>query len=155
MFNPRMNRRVLLLTACFAAFGTMMASIPGWATELSWRGTSKLVSSEGSRYRREGTAVFTNGEEAQLSVDGNVGPNSTMTNGTSMANAVYRFADGSGFTLHFVSIWNEELQRNAGIFADGVGRFAGMSGSATALGEAVATGPIVVVWTGSYKLTPK
>ena len=153
MFDSQMNRHVLLLTACFAALGIMMASVPVWAAELSWRGTTKLVSSEGSHYKREGTAVFANGEEARLSVDGNMGPNSTIANGTSVADAMYRFADDSGFTLHFVSIWNGKLQRNAGILADGIGRFAGMSGSATALGETAAAGPIVVVWTGSYELT--
>ena len=42
-----------------------------------------------------------------------------------------------GIRLHakfrFVSIWGEGQERNAGIFADGTGRFVGMTGSGTAI----------------------
>lgn len=42
----------------------------------------------------------------------------------------YKFDDGSGFTLRSVAIWNALVLRSTGLFSEGIGRFAGMMGSA-------------------------
>ena len=124
------------------------------AVDISWQGTSALTSNEGGHYTAEGTAIFMTGEEAHLAVKAAAGANSSLQNGTSAGEIVYRFKDGSGFTLHFVSIWNEAVQRNAGIFGDGIGNFAGMTGSAAGVGPAPAKGPSHVVWVGAYDMPP-
>ena len=54
-----------------------------------------------------------------------------------------------------MSIWGEGQERNAGIFTEGTGRFAGMTGSCTATSEPPTTGPKATVWTGTYELLPK
>jgi hypothetical protein len=156
MFTPRINRPIFRLLVLFLiAAGLAIGAAPAWATDISWRGTSKRTSNEGSHYTREGTAVFTTGEEAHFAVNGTLGPNSNPANGTATVEIIYRFKDDSGFTLRGVGIWNESLQANAGIFVDGVGRFAGMTGSATCTGDSPAKGATETVWNGTYELSPK
>jgi hypothetical protein len=38
-------------------------------------------------------------------------------------------------------------------FVDGIGRFAGMTGTTTATGEAPSSAPTIVVWSGDYQLS--
>lgn len=156
MFTPRTNRHILPWLLLFLiATSFAIGAAPAWATDISWRATSKMTSREGGHYTREGTAVFMTGDEAHVAVNGTLGPNSNEANGTATLEIIYRFKDGSGFTLRGVAIWNELLQANSGIFVDGVGRFAGMAGSATCTGDAPAKGTTVTVWTGTYELLPK
>jgi hypothetical protein len=145
----------LWLIFCLIGAGLAVGVTPAWAADISWRFTSKLTSNEGGHYTREGTAAFMTGEEAHVVVNGTVGPNSDIDHGTSTVEQIFRFKDGSGFALHGVATWNESLQTGAGIFADGVGRFAGMTGSATFTGNAPVKGQTVTVWTGGYELSPK
>jgi hypothetical protein len=148
--------RLTSLAAYFVAVGLAIGVAPARATDIGWRTTGTQTSSNGNHYTREGTAVFTTGEEAHVAVDGFLGPDVSNTSGTARGEAVYQFKDGSSFTLRFVSIWTGAMSRNAGIFAGGTGRFAGMTGTGTAANEtADTTGPMVTVWTGTYELSPK
>jgi hypothetical protein len=141
----------LAILVCLVAVG----AAPAWAADISWRTTGTQTSRDGTHYTREGTSVFTTGEEAHVAVNGFIGPDASNENGTARGESIFRFKDGSGFTLRFVSIWGGGQERNAGIFADGIGRFAGMTGSGTATSEPPTTGPKATVWTGTYELRPK
>jgi hypothetical protein len=121
---------------------------------MSWRSTSSLTVNEEDHYSCEGTAVFSTGEEAHLACDGTRDKNSSSSSGTSTVNAVYRFNDGSSFTIHFVAVWNATMSRNGGVFVNGTGRFAGIIGSATAAAQRPASGPATTVWTAMYELIP-
>jgi hypothetical protein len=143
------------LVVYLVAVGLVAGAAPGWAADISWHTTATQTASEGNHYTREGTAFFTTGEEAHVVVNGFLGPDASKANGTAKGETIFRFKDGSGFTLRFVSIWGEGQERNAGIFADGTGRFVGMTGSGTAISEPPTTGPKATVWTGTYELSPK
>jgi hypothetical protein len=145
------TRRFVSLLAIFLA----AASTQTWAKEISWRATTKITASEGNRFTREGTAVFSDGTEAHVVINGVSGTGNSWSKGTSKADALYRFKDGSAFTLRFEVSWNAVQQRGAGTFADGTGRFAGITGNATAIGEMPTTGLTAVDWTGSYELSPQ
>jgi len=153
MFTRRISRLVLMwATPCLLAAGVAILSVPAEANEISWRTTGTRSTHDGNHYTHEGTSVFMNGEEAHIRVEGTVGEKSTAEDGTAVAQTVFVFKDGSSFTLKFVSIWTRGISRNAGIFMGGTGRFAGMTGSGTAIVEKPSGGPPVTVWTGSYEL---
>jgi hypothetical protein len=151
-----MVSRLTIPIVYLSVVGLAIGTAPAWATDISWRTTGTQTSSDGNHYTREGTAVFTAGEEAHVVVNGFLGPDVSNSGGTARGEAVYQFKDGSSFTLRFVSIWSGPLSRNAGIFVGGTGRFAGMTGTGTAANEtATTTGPMVTVWTGNYELSTK
>ncbi len=136
--------------------GLAAATVPAWAADISWHTTGVTeIARDGRLYTREGTAVFTTGEEAHVVVHGVIDPDASNSDGTAKAESVFQFNDGSSFTLHFASIWGRGLERSAGIFTGGTGRFAGMIGSGTSTSKPPNTGPRSTVWTGTYELQPK
>ncbi len=156
MLIQRIKRLMLSwLVVCLMSVGLAAVSDPAWAKDISWRATTVVTAGEGNRFTREGTAVFMTGEEAHVVINLIQGQGSSWASGTSTADAVYRFKDGSGFTLRFEGSWNGAGQRGAGTFVDGIGRFAGMTGGATATGEMPTTGPTAVIWTGTYEVSAK
>ena len=156
MWTPQITWSSLWrLVLCFIIVISVVGTDPAWATDISWRATTTQTANPGDNYTREGTAVFAGGEEAQVVINGTMGPGSFYASGTASGEQVIRFRDGSGFTLHFVSIWRGRIQRVVGIFGDGVGRFAGMNGSATGTSGAASTGPAVTDWVGTYEVPPK
>src|SRR5689334_10478895 len=105
---------------------------------------------EGSHFTREGTADFESGEEAHVVVHVVQGPGSSWANGTSKGDAIYSFKDGSGFKGQFEGSWNSVEHRQAGIFVDGKGRFAGITGKGAASGEAPTSATTSTFWKGTY-----
>jgi len=101
---------------------------------------------------REGTATFANGEIAHIVSHAVYASTNTWTGGTASVVSVYKFDDGSGFTLRWVSIYNVLIHRCTGLFSEGMGRFAGMTGSATGGGEPPGRLASIVLWTGAYEL---
>jgi hypothetical protein len=123
--------------------GLMIGSAPAWAIDISWRTTAS--STQGDHYTYEGTAVF-GGEEARIAGGGT--RDSLSSKRTAAGETNYKFSDGSSFTVRWVSTRIGTAVRQAGIFINGTGRYAGMIGSATAVQER----PGTTVWTGSYEL---
>jgi hypothetical protein len=115
---------------------------------MSW-GTSTKIISEADVVIREGTATFANGEKAFLHQEGIGGPKSSWSRGTASVDAVYKFDDGSGFSLRFVTIWDAVKARAVGFLIEGKGRFAGIKGIATGSGESPGG---KTAWTATYEL---
>jgi hypothetical protein len=134
------------LIPCLITAGLMIGSAPAWAIDISWRTTTGGTVSQGdNRYTYEGTAVFA-GEEAHI-VGGGTRDGSSSRR-TTAGETNYKFSDGSGFTVRFVATRIGTTVRQAGIFINGTGRYAGMIGAAIALQER----PGTTAWTGSYEL---
>ena len=101
-------------------------------------GNLNQIISEADVVIREGTATFSNGEKAFLHLEGIAGPKSAWSRGTASVGAIYKFDDGSGFRLRFVTIWDAAKARAVGFLIEGKGRFAGIKGIATGSGESPA-----------------
>ena len=102
-------------------------------------------------YSFEGTSNFA-GEEVKIV---GKGVRTIIPSGrTSAGETVYRFADGSGFTLRFVAARIGGTVHQAGVFLNGTGRYAGIIGSAVGVPEsrADANAPGSTDWRGSYEL---
>jgi hypothetical protein len=155
MSTPRNSRRALLAAViCLAAIGAPNGEAFGEQISVSWQVTDRTTGDDGNTATREGTATFANGEEARVvsKVVHNFG---SGLGGTASVTTVYKFGDGSGFTLRSVGIWNSIIFRCAGIFGEGAGRFAGIAGGATGGGEPSGSGTGTVAWTGTYELLRK
>ena len=134
---------------CIITASLMTGTAPAWAVDISWRSSSSETVSQGDdRYTYEGTAVFA-GEEAKIVGSGT--RNSSPSRGAASAEAIYKFSDGSGFTVRWVSTRIGMTVRQGGVFINGTGHYAGMIGSATSVQER----PGTTVWTGSYELVPE
>jgi hypothetical protein len=132
------------LMPCLITAGLIIGSAPAaWAIDISWRTTTS--STQGEHYTYEGTAVFA-GEEAHIVGGGT--RDGLSSRRTAAGETNYKFSDGSGFTIRWVSTRIGTTVRQAGIFINGTGRYAGMIGSAAAVQERPGTN----VWTGSYEL---
>ena len=90
--------------------GLMIGSTPAWAIDISWR--TNTSSTQGDHYTYQGTAVFA-GEEARVAGSGTRDGSSTRR--TSAGETNYKFSDGSGFTVRFVSTRIGTTVRQAGI----------------------------------------
>ena len=139
---------------CLIAAGLILGSVPAWAADIAWRNTTigppSPTAPDGS-YSFEGTSNFA-GEEVKIA---GKGVRTIIPSGrTSGGETVYRFADGSGFTLRFVAARIGETVHQAGVFLNGTGRYAGIIGSAVGVPEsrADANAPGATNWRGSYEL---
>ena len=132
------------LIPCVITAGLMIGSAPAWAIDISWR-TTTSSRTQGDNYTYEGTADFA-GQEAHFTGGGT--RNGSPTRRTAAGETIYKFSDGSGFTVRFMSTRIGTAFRQVGIFINGTGRYAGMIGSATAVQER----PGTTAWTGSYEL---
>ena len=138
---------------CLIAAGLMLGSAPAWAADVAWRNTTpgpSPTAPDGS-YSFEGTSNFA-GEEVKIT---GKGVRTIIPSGrTSAGETVYRFADGSGFTLRFVAARIGGTVHQAGVFLNGTGRYAGIIGSAIGVPEsrADANSPGSPNWRGSYEL---
>jgi hypothetical protein len=152
MLAQRISHRIIpLAVMCAAVTGMATSAASGETIDISWQTVTKLVAEEGHTVTREGRAEFTNGETAYYRLEAVLGPQSSWSGGTSTADAVYRFNDGSNFTIRLVLIWNSLRQVGAGLFSNGTGRFAGIRGSATGSGDGLSE----MLWRGVYDLPKK
>jgi hypothetical protein len=138
----------------FTAIGAASASAFGEQIAMSWQATDMQTANDGDTETREGTATFANGEKAHIVSKLAHGSGVSWSFGTySSVTTVYKFADGSGFTLRSVGFWNSIIIRFAGLFSEGNGRFAGITGGATGGGETLApSSPWTISWAGTYEL---
>jgi hypothetical protein len=158
MSTPRNSRRALLAAViCLAAIGAPNGETFGEQISVSWQVTERTTADDGVTGTREGTATFANGEKAHIVSKRSHGPGSSFSGGTYCSvTTVYKFDDGSGFTLRSVGIWNSLIVRYAGLFTEGNGRFGGVTGGATGGGETASpSGPFTIVWAGTYELPKK
>jgi hypothetical protein len=151
VLDRRNNRLVLLVAlACLTTSLIPTGNALAEPTDVSWQTADKVTASDGDIGTREGTATFANGEKAHIVSRVAHGPNASGMSGTATVDQVYKFDDGSGFSLRFVGIWNSVLLRTAALFTEGSGRFAGIRGGATGAGVGASLGTIA--WTGTYDL---
>lgn len=105
---------------------------PASAVPTAWTGVTHGVSLDPTtgKFRREGVALFRDGEAALMTMEGQLtardGSTMTVTN-------TYRFEDGSGFVHEGTGVAKTENGRRTtlgtGRFTSGTGRFAGISGT--------------------------
>jgi hypothetical protein len=136
------------LTTSFVSSGDALAE----ETNVSWQMTDKVTATDGEIATRVGTATFSNGEKAQIVSRVEHTSSANGMGGTASVDQVYKFDDGSGFTLRFEGIWNSLIIRTAGLFADGSGRFLGIRGGATGAGDFNGAALSTITWTGTYNL---
>jgi hypothetical protein len=158
MSTPRNSRWAqLLAVTCLATIGAPNREALGEQISVSWQTTDHRTAIDGDKVTREGTATFANGETAHIvmNIIHHPVPGGGGMDGSGTTVSVYRFDDGSAFTLRFVGIWNSIIARYTGIFGEGNGRFAGITGNATGGGASPGTGPVTADWTGTYELPKK
>ena len=109
MFTPRTNRQSSH-GCCYSSSLPVLRSVrarPGQPTSVACDQQNDLPLRWPLHPR--GNGGMSTGDEAHVAVNGTLGPNSNEANGTATLEIIYRFKDGSGFTLRGVAIWNESL----------------------------------------------
>lgn len=127
-------RRALMIGGlALAALASGCAALtPASPVPTAWTGVTHGVSLDPAtgKFRREGVALFRNGEAALMTMEGQL----TARDGSTMAVVnTYRFEDGSSFVHEGTGEARTENGRRitigTGRFTSGTGRFAGIRGT--------------------------
>jgi len=144
----------------FFASALVALPTPVQATDVAWHLTSKLTdeshTDEGTRWRREGTAVFKSGEKASVVSNGTSDALSEIGARAYKAQYLLRFDDGSTITIQGAGRTDMTTGAGSGSgqFVSGTGRFEGITGKVTFVSHASGEGG-GADWVGSYALPAK
>lgn len=152
-------RRTVLAAALAAAVaGSGCAAIGSGKQAMQWSAVTHVTKFDTTTgaFAQQGVAMFKDGEVAQVKMDGNF----LNREGTAYTVTVsYKFADGStlahkGSAGRYKEgdVWTT---KGRGEFVSGTGRFAGISGTTTALGRTVSDVDGYVQFTAEYVLPRK
>ncbi len=162
MIIHKIVRTVSGTCALGLAFAAWVVAMPVsvHAADIAWHAASKLTEDNSPNWKREGTAVFTNGEKATLVSSGTTAIGVVDETGARpfKGQSVFRFDDGATITMQQTGTRNvvTGATTGSGEFIAGTGRYEGIAGKVTAISSKAMPGTVLEGdWVGSYTLPIK
>lgn len=123
----------------------------GRVKDIAWQTTVVSGTAGDGKFSREGTAVFSSGEKADMTCEGSEGPPDGKGRPTVQVDAVLRFRDGSSIKLRYAGFRDPKTLDvgGSGEFVGGTGRYEGIAGTFTYAGIAGKAESV-----GTYTLRP-